>query len=129
MKTASHEIVHVVQPDFLVNSLYMACGYETDDARPLAPGYYFALWPAKTATRVYGKKVHYSGLFATPGAAQLVRAGAVYLELAAAVAGTAATRARAEPRHNRALIVFNERSVHAHPTAYHRRLSVSSTGT
>lgn len=83
MRAANHEIVHVVQPAFLVNSARLACCYETADDRPLALGYYFALWSAKTATKLYDRNVRYFGPFATADGAQLLQAGAVYLGIAA----------------------------------------------
>lgn len=88
MRSASHEIVRVVQPAFLVNSLHQACRYETVSAGDLASGYYFALWPANAAANVYDKKVRYFGPFETQEEALLVQVCAVYLEIAAPFVGT-----------------------------------------
>lgn len=83
MKTANHEIVRVVQPAFLVNSSQHACRYETADNQPLAPGYYFALWPARAPTRRYDRRVRYFGPFSTQDEALLVQDCAHYLRLVA----------------------------------------------
>lgn len=92
MRIAQHEIVRVVQPDFLVNSARIACRYETAAAGPLEPGYYFALWPAKAAARIYDRKVRYFGPFQTPEEAHLVQACAAYLGLVEAPPAVAPRR-------------------------------------
>jgi len=76
---ATHEIVRVVDPAFLVNAAKRACRYETEDGRRLAPGYYFALWRGKVAVRSYGPDVRYFGPFATEREALLVRDCAAFL--------------------------------------------------
>lgn len=57
------ELVHVLTPEFLVNSVQHACRYETDDGRMLGPGYYLALGPDGVIH--YGRGVRYFGPFET----------------------------------------------------------------
>lgn len=89
MTRAPNEIVRVIQPAFLVDAAKRACRYETADGRPLAPGYYFALWPAGTpsAAKVHDRCVRYFGPFATAEEAALVQGCAHYL----GIVGPAAT--------------------------------------
>lgn len=87
-KDTLHEIIHVVQPAFLVNSARHACRYETADCQPLALGYYFALWPANATAKVYDRRVRYFGPFATEDEALLVRDCAQYLHLVVPTATT-----------------------------------------
>lgn len=88
MTKALHEIVRVVQADFLLNSSRRACRYETADGNVLEPGYYFVLWPASAQRRVYDRRVRYFGPFATAEEARLVQGCAAYLGLVAAVDDT-----------------------------------------
>jgi hypothetical protein len=87
MKIGSHkkrmawcEIVRVDSPLFLVNSRHRACHYETGDGKPLAPGYYLALWPAdacrESCRESYGRELRYLGPFATRAAAQFLQTSA-----------------------------------------------------
>jgi hypothetical protein len=89
---ATHEVIRVVQPAFLVNSAMMACRYETADGRPLEPGYYFALWPTRVYAKVYDREVRYFGPFETEHEAQLLQGWAAYLGIVAPTA--AANEAR-----------------------------------
>lgn len=88
MTKAHNEIVRVVQPAFLVDAAKRACRYETTDGQPLAPGYYFALWPAGTAsvTKAHDRRVRYFGPFVTEEEAVLVRGCAQYLGIVAPAA-------------------------------------------
>lgn len=70
------EIVYVQNVGFLVNQFKEACRYETRDKAPLAPGYYFALWPARARSRQFDESVRYFGPFPTREAAHVVRTGA-----------------------------------------------------
>jgi hypothetical protein len=79
---AIHEIVRVVEPAFLVNSLKQACRYETSDGQPLTPGYYFVLWPAGVEARIYTPVVRYFGPFDTLQEAALVQRCAEFLGIA-----------------------------------------------
>lgn len=62
-KSRRLELVHVLTPEFLVNSAQHACRYETNDGRMLAPGYYLALGPDGVIH--YGRGVRYFGPFET----------------------------------------------------------------
>lgn len=88
MNTTLHEIVRVVQPDFLINASRRACRYETADGSALEPGYYFALWPARATTRRYDRRVRYFGPFETPEEARVVQGCAAYIGLVAAADNT-----------------------------------------
>ncbi|MDD5248327.1 MAG: hypothetical protein PHY45_05050 [Rhodocyclaceae bacterium] len=93
MKTkATHEVIRVVQPAFLVNSAMMACRYETADGRPLEPGYYFALWPTRVYAKIYDREVRYFGPFDTEHEARLLQGWAAYLGIVAPTAAAAAAR-------------------------------------
>jgi hypothetical protein len=74
------EVVRVDSPLFLVNSRHHACHYETGDGKPLATGYYLALWPAgacrESSRETYGRELRYLGPFATKTAAQFLQTSA-----------------------------------------------------
>ena len=64
-KYQRNEVVHVLTPAFLVNSVKQACRYETSDGKLLTPGYYLALWPAGACHSSYSNEVLYFGPFST----------------------------------------------------------------
>jgi len=74
------EVVRVDSPQFLVNSRHRACHYETRDGKPLAAGYYLALWPAdacrESCQEIYGRQLRYLGPFATQAATQFLQTSA-----------------------------------------------------
>jgi hypothetical protein len=70
------EVVRVDLPKFLVSSRKQACRYETQDGKPLAPGYYLALWPAGAGRESYGDQLQYLGPFATADFARFLQASA-----------------------------------------------------
>jgi len=80
-----HEVIRVLTPAFLVNSVKQACRYETADGSVLAPGYYLALWPGESSRSTYGSDLRYFGPFAT-------RAEALFLQAGAAALGIIETR-------------------------------------
>jgi len=59
------EIIHVLSDTTLVNSNWRLSSYATPDQQPLRPGFYFVLWPEKTASHNYDANAHYFGPFQT----------------------------------------------------------------
>lgn len=74
-----HEVVRVDAPIFLVTSRHRACRYETCDGKPLAPGYYLALWPSRVSHTSYSRELRYFGPFAALAEAQLLQSSALAL--------------------------------------------------
>ena len=68
-----NEIVRVDSPLFLVSSRHNACRYETISGRPLSPGYYLAMGPARESDSFYGSETDYFGPFTTMQEAQLLQ--------------------------------------------------------
>ena len=80
-KLARHEVIRVASPAFLVTAKHAACRYETSDGKPLAPGYYLALWPSGGDYASYGREVRYLGPFVTQAEALLLRTSALALDI------------------------------------------------
>lgn len=76
-KTVGCEVVRVASTMFLVSARQNACRYETADDKPLAVGYYLALWPKMGSCVVYGREFRYLGPFATKHAAHLLQTSAL----------------------------------------------------
>jgi len=73
------EVVRVDSPLFLISSWQQARHYETTDGKPLAAGYYLALWPAGACRSSYGCALRYLGPFANKATARLLHASALAL--------------------------------------------------
>ena len=70
------EVIRVDFPLFLVSSRKLACHYETSNGKPLAVGYYLALWPEGACRSFYGRELRYLGPFPTEIGALLLQASA-----------------------------------------------------
>jgi hypothetical protein len=68
------EIVRVVEPGFLINEARQPYRYKTADEKPLAPGYYLALWQTKkVGVSTFSDEVSYCGPLATRHDAEILR--------------------------------------------------------
>ena len=80
-KSGWHEVIRVASPMFLATSRHDACRYETADGKPLAPGYYLALWPSGVNHSSYGRELRYFGPFGTQAEARLLQTSALVLNI------------------------------------------------
>jgi hypothetical protein len=74
-------VVRIDSAELLIDSMQHACHYETVDGKPLAAGYYLALWPAGACLSFHGRELRYLGPFATKAAACLLQTSAMGLEI------------------------------------------------
>jgi len=75
------EVVRIDSAELLIDSMQHACHYETVNGKPLAAGYYLALWPAGACLSFHGRELRYLGPFATKAAACLLQTSAAGLEI------------------------------------------------
>ncbi|OHC64788.1 MAG: hypothetical protein A2045_13875 [Rhodocyclales bacterium GWA2_65_20] len=73
-----HEIIHVVDPRSLAGTLRQGLEIEAVNDHPLAAGYYFVLWPARTRPSDNREK-RYFGPFPTRAEARLLQRSALAL--------------------------------------------------
>lgn len=86
-KICQCEIVHVQNPDFLMNSRRQACHYETPDGAPLAAGYYLVAWPIGASRSAYGPELRFFGPCNSAIAAQVLETSALWLGIVASPDG------------------------------------------
>jgi hypothetical protein len=81
VQTRRAEVVQVVSPEFLVSSEGRAYRYKTWKGRPLADGYYLALWPRHSTSLEFDSRVRFYGPCESEMTARLIEDSAHALGL------------------------------------------------
>lgn len=71
---------------------------ETANRRPLPPGHYFVLWPARARSAQFGRSMRYFGPFVRRAQAEILRTSALYLGIVRGTSSERISAGRGAPR-------------------------------
>ena len=89
MQARRNDIVRVVDGHTDAMGINRGRHQETANRRPLPPGHYFVLWPARARSAQFGRSMRYFGPFVRRAQAEILRTSALYLGI---VRGNSAER-------------------------------------
>lgn len=97
MQARRNDIVRVLDGLAVATGINRGRHEETANRRPLPPGHYFVLWPARARSAQFGRSMRYFGPFVRRAQAEILRTSALYLGIVRGTSGERTSSGRSGP--------------------------------